>query len=83
MVSAPHHHPKTFEHLRDELAEMLLQDIAFLTYDYAAGRVLRRPSADRADEDYDAIVAIQGLAFDEFVALNDRHSADIARRIGR
>ena len=43
MVSAHHHDPKTFAHLRDELAEMLLQDIAFLTYDYAAGRVLPRP----------------------------------------
>lgn len=83
MVSAPHHDPKTLAHLRDELAEMLLQDIAFLTYDYASGRVLRRPSAERADEDYDAIVASQGIAFDEFVALNDRHSAEIGRRIGR
>jgi len=80
MVSAPHHDPHTFAPLRDELAEMLLQDIALLTRDYAAGRVLRRPSPSREDDDYDAIVAGQGIEFDEFVALNDRHSAEIDRR---
>lgn len=81
MVSAPHHDPSSFEHLRDELAEMLLQDMAYLTYDYAAGRVLRRPSHERPDEDYDAIVAEQNITFDEFVALNDRHAAEVRGNI--
>jgi hypothetical protein len=81
MVSAPHHDPRTFDHLRDVEAEKLLQDIAYLTYDYAAGLVLRRPSPLRPDNDYDRIVAEQDLAFDEFVAFKDRHYAENKKRV--
>ena len=49
-VSTPHHDPATFEHLGDPLADMLAQDIAYLTYDYADGRVMRRPSYLRSDD---------------------------------
>lgn len=83
LVSAPHHDPHTFEHLPDQLADMLAQDIAYLTYDYAAGRVLRRPSHLRPDDDFDRIVDEQGITFADFVGLNDRHSAEVRSRIRR
>lgn len=82
MVSAPHHDPKTFEHLPDKEADKLAQDIAYLTYDYAAGRVLRRPSHERPDEDQDRIVAQQGIERPDYVALCDRHAAEIKKRTG-
>lgn len=80
-ISAPHHHPETFEGLPDQLADMLAQDIAYLTYDYAAGNVLRRPSFQRPDESYDQIIAGAGLAFADFVAFTDRRSAEIRQRV--
>ncbi|MCV7128345.1 hypothetical protein [Mycolicibacterium vanbaalenii] len=80
-VSAPHHDPETYAHLADPLAQMLAQDIAYLTYDYASGRVLRRPSFHRPDDDFDRIIADQDLAFDDFVALNDRRSTEISRKV--
>ncbi len=46
-VSAPLHDPVTFGPLPDLLADQLTQDIAYLTYDLAVGRVLRRPSPSR------------------------------------
>jgi hypothetical protein len=81
VVSAPHHNPDTFEHLPDELADQLRSDIAQLVTDYQAGRVLRRPSIHRTDEDCDRIVADQQLAWEDFVALNDRWADEIRRRI--
>lgn len=83
VVSAPHHNPDTFEHLPDELADHLKADIARLAGDYRDGKVLRRPSADRPDDDFDAAVCAQGLDFGEFVALNDRWADEIRNRITR
>lgn len=81
VVSAPHHHPETFEHLPDELADRLKADIRQLEADYRAGRILRRPSMHRSDNDFDRILADQQIALEDFVALNDRWAAEIRKRI--
>ncbi len=83
VVSAPHHNPETFEHLPDELADQLMADIAQLASDYRGGRVLRRPSADRPDDDFDEAVRAQDLDFEDFVALNDRWADEISKQISK
>ncbi len=50
-LSAPHHDPRTFEHLSDRKADMLKQDIAYLSYALAEGKVLAMPSIDREVDD--------------------------------
>ncbi|WP_395127761.1 hypothetical protein [Antrihabitans spumae] len=81
VVSAPHHHPGTFALLPDQLAAMLAQDIAFMTFDFAAGKIFRRPAFHRPDDDFDRIVAAQGLSFGEFVAFNEARAAEVKRRV--
>jgi hypothetical protein len=62
-LSAPHHDPETFELQNDPRADMLKQDIAYLSYAVAEGDVIRRPSPYR--EDYFDIFEQQGLTREE------------------
>ncbi|WP_162625648.1 hypothetical protein [Mycolicibacterium llatzerense] len=83
VVSAPHHNPETFEHLPDELADQLKADIAQLVDDYQAGKVLRRPTIHRSDDDFDRILDDQNISLEDFVALNDRWADETRKRIIR
>jgi hypothetical protein len=69
-LSAPHHDKTTFELKGDTRADMLHQDIAYLSYAVADHDVIRRPSPLRH---YDEIVRIygdQGLSPEEFKTFN-------------
>lgn len=50
-LSAPHHDPRTFEEVEDIEATRLLQDIAYLSYALADGKVLAMPSNERESEE--------------------------------
>lgn len=65
VLSAPHFDMETFELIDDKEAKTLQQDIAYLSYAVASGKVLRRPSLWRADEDFDEIVKKQDVSIFE------------------
>ena len=69
-LSAPHHDPETFELKGDARADMLKQDIAYLTYAVANGEVIRRPSRYRDLDEGVAIYEAQGLSVDDMKTFN-------------
>lgn len=66
VLSAPHHNKQTYEELDDDLYKKLQQDIAYMTYDYANGKILRMPDSSRGD-DWEEIIRSQGLDVREYV----------------
>lgn len=79
VLSAPHFNVDTNELLEDRKANALMQDISFLSYAVASGRVLRQPSTRREDDDFIAIVEEQGLTPRESVDWKNR-SKQIRKR---
>lgn len=69
-LSAPHHDPETFELKGDTRADMLKQDISYLTYAVAQGEVIRRPSRLRDADEAVAIYAAQGLPIEDMKTFN-------------
>ena len=65
VLSAPHFDMETFELIDDKEAKTLQQDIAYLSYAVASGKVLRRPSLWRAHEDFNEIVKKQDVSIFE------------------
>ena len=59
-LSAPHFNPVTYETITDTKAQKLEQDIAFLSYDVADGRILRSPDRDRPINQHEDILRGQG-----------------------
>lgn len=80
-LSAPHFNLETFEELEDVKAKRLLQDIAYATYDYASGNILRAPSPDREMDDYEAIAAQQGLSIAQLSNLRQARANKNSSRI--
>ncbi len=82
-LSAPHHDPETYEIVEDRLAKKFQQDIAYLTYDMADGRILHLPDPDRDYEsDYLKKLADQGISREEAVTFGrnrDKHNKDAKR----
>lgn len=70
-LSAPHHKNGTYDEIGDPLADQLKQDIAYLTYDVADGHILHKPDGGRGDE-FDDIIADQGLTLRQFAQYHDR-----------
>lgn len=65
VLSAPHFDVDTYETIEDNRAKRLEQDIAYLSYAVAEGKVLRVPSQLRDDDERIAIVEDQGLQIRE------------------
>lgn len=59
-LSAPHH-DADFKELPDKKYTQLAQDVAYLTYDVADGKVIRQPSMMRDIDDQVSIIDKQGL----------------------
>lgn len=62
VLSAPHFNVDTYEPVDDKKADTVKQDIAYLSYAVADGRILRVPSPRRTTEERIAIFERQGLA---------------------
>ena len=69
-LSAPHHDPVTYEPRGDTRADILQQDIAYLSYAVANHEVIRRPSRLRDIDEIVSIYADQGLNMDEVKTFN-------------
>ena len=65
-LSAPHHDRVTYEKLEDKLAMRLKQDIAYLSYAVAEGKVLHIPHKERPIEQVGDIIDKQGIDFKEY-----------------
>ena len=74
-LSAPHFNPETFDTVGDRLADQLKQDIAFLSYAVADGRVLRVPDMLRLDDEAHALIEAQGLSLNEYAAFRRARGA--------
>lgn len=64
-VSPPLHNPATFEPVTDKLAQKFKQDIAYMTYDLADGKLIRIPSIRRGADEIFRIMKDQGLSEEE------------------
>lgn len=83
VLSSPLHDPVTFEPVEDPLAMKLQQDIAYMTYGIADGRVRHIPGRGRDEEDVDAIMKRQKLDVRRSTQYSERRNKDIQRRLGR
>lgn len=67
ILPTPFHDRKTLQPKRDEMSDMLAQDIAYMTYDAADRKILNK-AATREDDDWERILTEQGLSPEEFIA---------------
>lgn len=82
VLSAPHYDAETFEPVEDKKAQKLMQDIAYLSYAVADGRVLRRPSRLRDEDEQMDIFDKQDILPREAVTWAEK-SKEITRRVKR
>jgi hypoxanthine phosphoribosyltransferase len=73
-LSAPHHSSETYELVEDTLAHKLQQDIAYLSYAVADGKVLRTPHPDRPSDQVNAILQKQHLSLQQYSQYREHHS---------
>jgi hypothetical protein len=83
VLSAPLHDPVTFEPTDDPLAKKLQQDIAYLTYGVADGKVRHIPGRGRSYEEVEEIVSRQGMTPRMNSQYSEKRNAEIQRRQGR
>jgi hypothetical protein len=76
-LSAPLFEAGTFDPKFDQKAAQLQQDIAYLSYAVADGRVLRRPDRARSAEDWDDILGEQGVSIREQREFGTRRQKDL------
>ncbi len=76
VLSAPFHNPKTFEEMTDPEWLKLKQDIAYMTYDYADGKILRMPDADR-DDGWEEAIEAQGVSVPDYVGYINKRARTI------
>lgn len=65
VLPTPFHNLDTMEPVRDQLSDQLAQDIAYMTYDYAEGKILNNPTT--RDDSWDEALAKQDLTLQDMV----------------
>lgn len=85
VLSTPHHDKRTYELKPDPDADRLRQDIAFMSYDLADGKLAYRPSIARSDDDYDdkleRYAKQHDIPVDDYAAYLKRRNEDMGARV--
>lgn len=71
VLPTPFHNTETMEPVRDLMSDQLAQDIAYMTYDYADGKILNNP-IDRSDDEWAEALAKQGITPEDLRQFNDK-----------